>query len=337
MSPNELAAGASPKSAAFIVSTLPFTLPSFAKINCSLRILGKRPDGYHEIRTVLQTVSLHDTLHFTVAEDEISVSCDNPTIPTDRNNLIVRAAIVLRDRYRVRAGVRIHLEKRIPVQAGLGGGSSNAAVTLLGLAHLWKVKTDASELAELASGLGSDVPFFLSGGRALGTATGTSITPLPDLDGLELLIVAPNATISTAEAYKALSSAALTTRNSVSILAISRGSTNSSDSDQWRISDDLGNDFEQVIFDIEPEIGRVKKALLQAGARSALLAGSGSSVFGIFDNREALQRALEKIRKESGWRIFPCATLSREEYIRAMGSCSTPLLRSFDLRSDTGA
>jgi 4-diphosphocytidyl-2C-methyl-D-erythritol kinase len=99
----------------------------------------------------------------------------------------------------------------------------------------------------------------------------------------------------------------------------------------------LENDFEQVIFDIEPEIGRVKNALLQAGARSALLAGSGSSVFGIFDNREAQQRALEQIRAESCWRIFPCATLSREEYIRAMGSCGTPLLRSFDLRSDTGA
>jgi 4-diphosphocytidyl-2-C-methyl-D-erythritol kinase len=333
-----LAAGASTGSAAFKVSKPLFALPSFAKINCSLRILGQRPDGYHEIRTVLQTVSLHDTLQFATAPDpEISLSCDSPVIPTDRNNLIVRAAMALRDRYEVRAGVRIHLEKRIPVQGGLGGGSSNGAVTLLGLAHLWKVSTKASELAELAAGLGSDVPFFLSGGRALATGTGTSITSLPDLEVQDLLIVAPDSTVATAEAYKAFSSAALTTRNSVSILAISRGSPNSWDSDQWSVSDDLGNDFEQVIFDIEPEIGRVKNALLQAGARSALLAGSGSSVFGIFDNREAQQRALEQIRSESSWRIFPCATLSREEYIRAMGSCSTPLLRSFDLRSDTGA
>lgn len=320
------------------MSTPLFTLPSFAKINCSLRILGKRPDGYHEIRTVLQTVSLHDTLRFATAPDpEILLSCDDPLIPTDQNNLIVRAAIALRDRYRVRAGARIHLEKRIPVQGGLGGGSSNGAVTLLGLAYLWKVRTKVSELAELAAGLGSDVPFFLGGGRALGTGTGTSISSLPDLEAQNLLIVAPTATVATAEAYKALSSAALTTRNSDSILAISRGSTNSSDWDQWPVSADSENDFEQVIFDIEPEIGRVKNALLQAGARSALLAGSGSSVFGIFDNREAQQRALEQIRAESGWRIFPCATLSREEYIRAMGSCGTPLLRSFDLRSDTGA
>lgn len=320
------------------MSTPLFTLQSFAKINCSLRILGQRPDGYHDIRTVLQTVSLHDTLQFaTIPDSEISLSCDNPLIPIGRNNLIVQAAHALRDRYGVRDGVRIHLEKRIPVQGGLGGGSSNGAVTLLGLAHLWQVRTEPSELAELAAGLGSDVPFFLTGGRTLGTGTGTSITALPDLDVQDLLIVTPAATVATGDAYKAFNSAALTTRNSDSILAISRGSTKSSDSDQWSIADDLGNDFEQVIFDIEPEIGRVKNALLQAGARSALLAGSGSSVFGIFDNREAQQRALEQIRAESSWRIFPCVTLSREEYVRAMGSCGALLLRSFDLRSDTGA
>jgi len=312
------------------VSTPFFKLPSFAKVNWSLRILGKRPDGYHEIRTVLQTVSLHDTLRFAAAPDaQIFLACDDPLIPADQNNLIVRAAIALRDRYEVRAGVRIQLEKRIPTQGGLGGGSSNAAVTLLGLAHLWKVRTKISDLAELAAGLGSDVPFFLGGGRALATGTGTSISSLPDLVEQDLLIIAPTVTVATTEAYKALNSAALTTPNPDSILAISRGSTDSSDWDQWPTSEGLENDFEQVIFDIEPEIERVKKALLQAGARSALLAGSGSSVFGIFDNRKAQQRALEQIRGESGWRIFPCATLSREEYIRAMGSCGTPLLRSF--------
>jgi 4-diphosphocytidyl-2-C-methyl-D-erythritol kinase len=189
----------------------------------------------------------------------------------------------------------------------------------------------------LAAGLGSDVPFFLSGGRALGTGTGTSISPLPDVEAEDLLIVAPTVTVATAEAYKALSSAALTTQNPDSILAISRRSTNSSDWNQWPVANDLENDFEQVIFDIEPEIGRVKNALLQAGARSALLAGSGSSVFGIFNNREAQQRALEQVQAESGWRIIPCETLSREQYIRAMGSCGSPLLRSFDLRSDIGA
>jgi 4-diphosphocytidyl-2-C-methyl-D-erythritol kinase len=322
----------------FNVSTTLFSLPSFAKINCSLRILGKRPDGYHEIRTVLQTVSLHDTLQFASAPDrDIRLSCDDPQVPTDQTNLIVKAAVALRDRYRVQNGANILLEKRIPIQGGLGGGSSNAAITLLGLAHLWKIGTQVSPLIELAAGLGSDVPFFLTGGRALATGTGTSVSSLPDLEKRDLLIVAPKATVATAEAYKALSSAALTTQNPDSILAISRRSANSSDWNQWPVADEWENDFEQVIFDIEPEIGRVKNALLRAGARSALLAGSGSSVFGIFNNREAQQRALETIEAESGWRIIPCTTLSREEYIRAIGSFGTPLLRFFDLRSDIGA
>ncbi|HET6647775.1 MAG TPA: hypothetical protein VFH01_10660, partial [Pyrinomonadaceae bacterium] len=193
------------------------------------------------------------------------------------------------------------------------------------------------ELNTLATELGSDVPFFLRGGRALGVGTGTTLRSLPDVPPQNLLIVAPVATVATHEAYKALSSATLTTCDSDSILAISRGSSNLSDCDPWVRDDELRNDFEQVIFDIEPEIGQVKNALLQAGARSALLAGSGSSVFGIFDNREAQQRAIEQIRAESGWRIFPCETLSREQYVQAMESCGTSLLRSFDLQSDTGA
>ena len=315
-----------------------FNLPSFAKINCSLHILGKRPDGYHEIRTVLQTVSLHDTLSFaSSSEREISLTCSDPLIPTDKNNLVVRAAKALKDFYGIRAGARIHLEKRIPVQGGLGGGSSNAAVTLLALSRLWNVTATMSELNSLAAELGSDVPFFLRGGRALGVGTGTTLMSLPDVSPQNLLIVAPVATVATNEAYKALSSPALTTPDSVSILAISRGSSKLSDCDPWVRADELRNDFEQVIFDIEPEIGQVKNALLQAGARSALLAGSGSSVFGIFDNREAQQRAIEQIRAESGWRIFPCETLSREQYVLAMEFCGTSLLRSFDLQSDTGA
>ena len=286
---------------------------------------------------MLQTVSLHDNIRFAAnPTPDILFFCDDPLIPTNEDNLIVRAANALRACYGITAGARIDLEKRIPAKGGLGGGSSNAAVALLSLAHLWKLKANSSELVKLAAVIGADVPFFLHGGRALGTGIGTTITPLPDLHA-QLLIVAPTASIATAEAYKALSSAALTTQNSDSILAISRGATDSADWDQWSLSDDSENDFEQVIFDIEPEIGRAKNALLQAGARGASLAGSGSSVFGVFDNKEAQQRAVEQIRAESGWRIFPCVTLSREEYSRALGSCGTPLLRSFDLRFDTGA
>ena len=312
------------------MSTNTFTVPSFAKINWNLRVLGKRADGYHEIRTLLQTVSLHDNLSFTLREEpDILLSCTDPFVPTDANNLISRAARALRDKFGIKSGAKIALEKYIPVQGGLGGGSSNAAVTLLALAHLWKLPAGITELSEIAASLGADVPFFFYGGCALGTGVGTTLSPLPDHPAVPLLIVTPRAKVSTSEAYGALRLSALTSPASDSILAGSRGTGNSMDSDQWGVPGELANDFEQVIFDIEPEIARVKAALLQTGARAALLAGSGSSVFGIFNNREAQRRAVQEIRVENGWRVFSCDTISREEYFGALGVYSTTLLRSF--------
>jgi len=314
------------------VSSTAFTLPSFAKINWSLTILGKRADGYHEIRTVLQTISLHDNLQFATHEQpEIVFSCDDPQIPTSESNLVVQAASALREHFKVQSGAAIRLEKRIPVEGGLGGGSSNAAITLLGLAHLWKLPTNFAEFNQIAAELGADVPFFLYGGCALATGIGTTITCLRDPATRHLLVISPRAKVSTARAYLALGSSALTTPNSNPILAVSRGASKPDDSDQWSPGADFANDFERVIFDIEPEIGRAKQALIQAGARGALLAGSGSSVFGIFDSRQAQRRALEEIQAQSGWRVYSCDTLSRADYFRALGSFGNTLLRSLNL------
>jgi 4-diphosphocytidyl-2-C-methyl-D-erythritol kinase len=308
------------------------SLPSFAKINWSLQIRGKRPDGYHEVRTLLQTISLHDDIHFELSDEgAISLSCDQSYIPTDNENLIVRAADALKERYKVEHGARIRLEKRIPARAGLGGGSSNAAVSLLALVHLWNVKATAPDLLKIAAGLGADVPFFLLGGRALATGTGATVAALPDSEDKEvrhLVVITPNVGVSTAKAYAALGSRSLTTTNADPILSSSRNEANPADSQPWplypewqnRLRDDLMNDFESVIFDIEPEIRRTKQTLLQAGALGALLAGSGSSVFGIFADREDQQRAVNEIKLEAGWRIFSCVTVSRNEYLRAVGS-----------------
>ena len=301
--------------------TSPISIRSFAKVNLSLRILGKRPDNYHEIQTVLQTVSLHDQLKFvTTAGGKLVLTCDNPSIPVDENNLVVKAAEALRKKFRVTKSCEIHLTKRIPVQAGLGGGSSNAAVTLWALTRLWNLPATHHDLLELAARLGADVPFFIEGGCALATGIGTNLAPIPDLPQQQILLIAPAVTVSTAAAYQALNAPALTTSDSVSRLAISRTQAIFSDSKQWVLCDHLENDFERVIFDIEPEIRRVKEALIQAGARCALLAGSGSSVFGIFDKNEVLRNAAETLQQESGWRIFSCVTLSRDEYLHALSS-----------------
>ncbi|HEU4476966.1 MAG TPA: 4-(cytidine 5'-diphospho)-2-C-methyl-D-erythritol kinase [Pyrinomonadaceae bacterium] len=311
------------------------SVPSFAKINLSLRVLGKRPDGYHEVQTVLHTVSLHDSLHFAATCDpEINFSCEDAAIPQDRANLVVKAAEALREHYNVKVGARVQLEKRIPVQAGLGGGSSNAAITLLALSRLWELPATHEELVQIGSELGADVPFFLTGGCALATGIGTTLTELPSLPQQRILIVAPLAKVATANAYKALEAPALTTLTAASILASSRTQSIFSDSEQWALCDHLENDFERVIFDMEPEIRRVKEALMQAGARCALLAGSGSSVFGIFDNDDVLGVAAHSLYNESVWQNFSCVTLSRDEYLHAIGS-AIPGRRTKD--SDTGA
>ena len=316
------------------------SLPSFAKINWSLQILGKRRDGYHEVRTLLQTISLHDDIQFDLSSDRaISLSCDQPNIPTDNENLIVRAAGALKQRYGVEQGARIRLEKRIPTKAGLGGASSNAAVSLLALAHLWDVKTSAHVLLEIAADLGADVPFFLLGGRALATGTGATVSSpvISDNEVKHLIVITPNAGVSTAKAYAALRSPSLTTTVTDPILSSSRNGTNSRNSQPWPLHgewkndlrDDFKNDFESVIFDIEPEIRRTKDTLLQAGALGALLAGSGSSVFGIFADREDQQRAVHEIKLDAGWRIFPCVTVSRNEYLHALGSVGYSILTLF--------
>ena len=295
-------------------------LPSFAKINWSLRVLGRRPDGYHEISTTLQTISLHDDLLFERNDSgEISFWCDDPNIPIGEDNLVVRAARSLKERYSLAAvGVDIRLHKRIPTKAGLGGGSSNAAVTLLALNRLWQIAAAVPDLATIAGNIGADVPFFLFGGSAVATGTGTTLSELPDDDVTYLIALHPRASISTAEAYKALNSPSLTSNNPIPILAGSPQAGHSYKSTSAAVRA-LQNDFESVVFEMEPEIKRAKAALTRAGAENALLTGSGSSVFGIFSNRETQQRAVNEIQLEPGWRIFDCVTVSRFEYDRALG------------------
>ena len=302
--------------------TTPAKFPSFAKINWFLRILGKRPDGYHEVVTVLQTISLRDELTIQLSEGgPIKLTCDDPTIPTDNSNLIIKAAHLLSECRQDWFGAHIDLAKRIPAQGGLGGASSNAAVALLAINKLWKGGHIAVEELMDPSDLGADVPFFFHGGRCAATGTGTDLTPLPDGPKQYLIVVTPNARVSTAHGYASLNAASLTTSNSDSILSSSLADLNSADSRQWP----LRNDFERVIFEIEPEIERVKNALLDAGAWGALLAGSGSSVFGVFDSDAARDRGLEILRCEAGWRVFPCETVSRAEYVRAINSSGFPL------------
>jgi len=290
-----------------------FTLPSFAKINLSLRVLGKRDDGFHELCTVFQTVSLHDDLTFE-KNDDIVLTCDDPRIPTGPDNLIVRAAGMLRDNFGVTKGAKIHLQKRIPAPGGLGGGSSNAAVTLLGLAKLWEINITQEELARTGRELGSDVPFFFNGGRAIGTGRGEEITPIDQTGEKYILIVTPDVEVSTREAFARLEAPRLTPEALKSNLIVCRFEAETLDLRHTT----LINDFEKSVFETAPEVRRVKERLLELGATQALMSGSGASVFGIFDTQETRQATLKAIDNEINWRKFAVAAISRDEYREAL-------------------
>ena len=300
------------------MSDVTITLPAFAKINLTLRVLEKRADGYHNLETIFQTVSLHDTIEMSpLDQPNIILSCNDRSLSVGEDNLVIRAARTLQDGRASNKGARIHLEKRIPVQAGLGGGSSDAAVTLIGLARLWELSPTREDLVAIAWQLGADVPLFLSGGTARGTGIGDRLELLADVAEKFLLIVKPNANVDTSDAYEALDERSLTTHNSKTILSTSAAK---------QVFDrvdfaSLTNDFEVVAFDLAPEIHRAKAALLKAGANAALLAGSGSAVFGIFDSEDAQRRAIQAIELETGWRVFPCRTVGRSEYEAAIPPC----------------
>ena len=284
-------------------------MPAFAKVNLGLHILGKRPDGYHELRTVFQTISLHDTLTFRLTRRPgIAIETNDAALPVGRENLVWRAVDALRRELRIRSGVRVELWKRIPVARGLGGGSSDAAAALLALLRLTGRKLPTGRLVELAASLGADVPFFLFGGRALGVGRGAEVYPLPDSPARPVVVVSPrDIAVSTHQAY-GWASRRLTKRNLATKL--------------WSFcalcwstqGEGASNDFEAAVFPRYPRLARLKRGLLERGAAEAALAGSGSAVFGVFRSPAQARRAAAGFPNEQ---VFVCETLSREEYRRA--------------------
>jgi 4-diphosphocytidyl-2-C-methyl-D-erythritol kinase len=290
-------------------------VPSFAKVNLSLKVLGRRADGYHELRTVFQTVGLQDRieLEFTPARRGLGIELDDALEIPD--NLVLRAARLFCDSESVRGALRMRLRKRIPMGAGLGGGSSNAAAVLLALGPLTGRRAPLAKLREMAESLGSDVPFFLFGGTALGLGRGEELYPLPEPPGRPMLILAPQVHVSTAEAYQALGRPALTS-------PVDSRKLNVFQSFVWRIENlsCLENDFEAAVFRLHPELARWRRKLERLGAHAARLSGSGAALFGVFPDRAKLQGALPQFSKEP-LKVFSTTMLSRARYrARVLGS-----------------
>ena len=290
-------------------------LPSFAKINLSLRVVGKRDDGYHELCTVFQAVTLADEITFSES-DELNLTCSDSTMPTGNENIIIRAAEKLRLEKDVRLGAAIHLEKHIPSPGGLGGGSSNAAVTLLALRKIWDLKISDHVLESIGRELGADVPYFFHGGTALGMSRGDVIEPLEDIRPRPMLIVTPDVSVPTRDAFARVNAPSLTSETAKSILQICRFEAKSPDFLQTAIT----NDLESSVFEKFPEVARVRQKLLELGAANAAMSGSGASVFAIFDKEETRQAALKALDTEVNWRKFAVAAISRDEYREALRS-----------------
>jgi 4-diphosphocytidyl-2-C-methyl-D-erythritol kinase len=276
---------------------------SFAKINLGLEILGERPDFYHELRTLYQAVSFSDTLEFVLSStDRIALSGTDPEVPWDESNLIFRAGRMLQQRFDVRRGVSIRVEKNIPAGMGLGGGSANAAMTLFVLNSLWEIGCSISELQSIGGELGADIPYFLQGGLCLGTGRGDVLQPLEDLPSLPCLLIMPPIFISTAEIY-----------------ANFRKSLTSKDKDskiiQFLDSPDLVglyNELEDTIFRSYPQVEDIKDRLRAFGPELSLVSGSGAAVFGIFSEKAQAERARKELRSE--FAVCLTETLPRERY-----------------------
>jgi 4-diphosphocytidyl-2-C-methyl-D-erythritol kinase len=285
-------------------------LPAFAKINLCLHVLGRRPDGYHELRTIFQAISLHDTLELSLTNSRrIALETDDAALPVGCENLVYRALEAIGAAIGFRGGLHARLEKRIPVARGLGGGSSDAAAAMIGMLRLTRKKVPLERLMEIGASLGADVPFFLFGGRALATSRGDEIYPLVDAPKRTILVVSPYGIgVSTKEAYRWVSEE-LTNRskppNIWGFCALC-----------WSRPGAVSNDFEGPVFSRHPRLGEIRAGLLKRGAADAALAGSGSAVFGVFRNPAQARRAARAFPEDS---VFVVETLSREKYGRALG------------------
>lgn len=289
------------------------TLSSFAKINLDLRVLGTRPDGYHDLKTVFQSLALFDSVTVSRRRGPLAVECDEPDIPTDQRNLVWKAASLL---HRVATGrasvprdILIELRKRVPSEAGLGGGSSNAAMTLLALNELWKLKLDLPTLTRIGSRLGADVPYFLVGGTALGLGRGDDIYPLADLPSVHVVILRPGFGVSTADAYQWHDDETRRAPKEPHPRVIPPG---------WPAwSATLRNDLEIPVVRHHPAIGRIRQSLLDAGAAYAAMSGSGSAVFGLFERGDAARRTANDLARP-GWLSLHTRTLTRRDYARRL-------------------
>ncbi|MFZ5925030.1 MAG: 4-(cytidine 5'-diphospho)-2-C-methyl-D-erythritol kinase [Bacillota bacterium] len=297
-----------------------------AKLNLTLDILGRRPDGYHELESVVQSIDLYDgvavgstaarPIMHDGAEIGVTLDCEHPLVPRGHENLVVRAAIAMARYTRVGASVWIDMKKQIPVAAGLGGGSADAAAVLLGLNEMWGLGLSGAELARIGETVGADVPFCITGGSGVIRGKGERVEPLPALENVWFVVVVPPCTISTAEAYAAFDKMGSTGAGAGAVKGYSHGVARATPAmieavaagDLKRIAAGLANDLEEVATSMVPAIAEAKRALLEAGALGAGMSGSGPAVFGVAENEKAARQIRRALREKYDTTFVCCST-----------------------------
>jgi 4-diphosphocytidyl-2-C-methyl-D-erythritol kinase len=269
-------------------------LKSPAKVNLFLEIKSNRKDGYHNLESIMQTISLYDELSFEDTDKNIIFSCDNKALPCDKTNLVYKAALAIKTKFNINKGVKIYLKKNIPQGAGLGGGSSNAATTILALVKLWNIKTTQKELESIATKLGADVPFFLTGGTCLCEGIGEIVTPLKSITNLDMILVNPGFGISTVGIYKKIN---FPLTNSVKIHKIKHLISSSSFNNKEAFKSCF-NRLEEFVFGDFKAILEIK-TLLSKLCCTSLMSGSGATVFGILDINISKEYIVSELKKYS--------------------------------------
>jgi len=268
-------------------------LNAYAKVNLTLDVGAQRADGFHDVESVMHTIALHDAITLREAGNGVElVVRDGADVPADHRNLVVRTAQMLREMFNVQRSVQIELTKRIPVAAGLGGGSSDAAVTMLGLVQLWKLRLEGRQVRSLATKLGADVPFFLEGGGAVARGKGEKLTFLPPLPTTWVVLARPRAEVLTSWAYKQLQPAAIASRpdTQAMIAAVRR-------EDVREVGRLLRNVFEPVITAVHPIIAELRARILGGEAYGASMSGTGPTVFGLMANEAAARKVADDLRE----------------------------------------
>jgi 4-diphosphocytidyl-2-C-methyl-D-erythritol kinase len=319
------------------------TLPSFAKINLGLRIGPLRPDGFHELRTIYQTIALHDRIHLSVERGRgIEIRCNDPRVPRDSSNTCHKIAERAVEILKVRGRLLIEIDKRLPVQGGLGGASGNAVAALLALEHALKKRLSGPERFRIASEVGSDLPLFLVAGTVLGVGRGEEVYPLPDLPPAPCVIALPEIAVSTPKAFaewdkltlSAPSDRMLKSSREISawLAAVPEGERRRSGVSARGggraesplldlVRTGIENDFEKVVFPQYPELREVKGVIERAGARYAWLSGSGSAVSGLFESSEEATVAMRRLGRQ-GTRAVVTTTLTRRQYWKKLRAVS---------------